>query len=533
MAYSLVIMDDGITNALQAAIGRPTIAEYDYYYDFPDTDDRIPDTHGDSIYLSALSVSSAYDVIDLKVASAALGDYIPAYTEQALDDIVLNADSDNIVAVNMSFGGSSYPSAYADEISLLASRGIITVAAAGNGGTHSARESPIYPALLPDVIAVGSHDGRGKPSGFSQNGPGVDILADGEDMPAPDLDGTSFAAPRVAATVPHVQTIVEGLTGARLSVGQMIDALQLGGAGLLSKPDPADGTTRYFLHDHEGSLGYAWSSYGGNATTALEYVASHADLGNAFGANANAGRLHFVDFGAVEERAITFDGLEYVASHADLVAAFGATAHAGASHYIASGRHEGRAVAFDGLEYVASHGDLIAAFGADRDKGSTHYIHNGRQEARGTTFDATEYIASYGDLIAAFGVDEDAGSVHYITGGRAEGRAASFDGLQYVASHGDLIQAFGANGEIGGAHYIAFGYGEGRAADTFDAARYLANHADLRAAFGTDQEAATRHYISHGFAEGRADEPAASAAALAFADAAADDQVASSADFLL
>jgi Subtilase family len=447
----MVIMDEGITNLLQKQLGKFTVTEWDYYRIGSETDNGNHSTHGNVVFQSALSMSRAYDVIDLKVggSSGALSSLV----ELALDDVASNGSSYNIASINMSFGGSSYPLAYADEISLLASRGILTVAAASNSGNHSTLESASYPALLSNVIAVGSHDGRGKPSGFSQNGPGVDILADGEDMPAPGLDGTSFAAPRVAATVTHVQAIVEGLTGTRLSVGQMIDALQLGGAGPLSKPDPADGTTRYFLHDHEGSLGYAWSSYGGYATTALEYVASHADLGSAFGANANAGRLHFVDFGAVEERAVTFDGLEYVASHADLVAAFGADAHAGASHYIASGRHEGRAV--------------------------------------------------------------------------------TFDGLQYVASHGDLIQAFGANGEIGGAHYIGFGYGEGRAADTFDAARYLANHADLQVAFGTDQEAATRHYISHGFAEGRADEPAASAAALAFADAAADDQVGSSADFLL
>jgi hypothetical protein len=171
MTYSLVIVDDGITNALQAAIGRPTIAEYDYYFDFPDTDDGMPDTHGNKVYLSALSVSSAYEIVDLKVASAALGDYIPAHTERALDDVILNADGDNIAAVNMSFGGSSYPSAYADEINLLTSRRIITVAAVGNDGTRSARESPSYPALLPDVIAVGSHDGRGNPSASARTAP--------------------------------------------------------------------------------------------------------------------------------------------------------------------------------------------------------------------------------------------------------------------------------------------------------------------------------------------------------------------------
>ena len=52
---------------------------------------------------------------------------------------------------------------------------------------------------------------------------------------------TLGATPRVAATVTHAQAIVHGLTGGLLNVDQMVDVLQLGGAGPKSKPDPADG----------------------------------------------------------------------------------------------------------------------------------------------------------------------------------------------------------------------------------------------------------------------------------------------------
>ena len=527
MTWSLAVMDDGITNALQTRIGKVTVVEYDYYYQFPDTDDGIPNTHGDKVTLSALSVSAVYDLIDLKIESAITHDISESAIEIALRD-VLSDEEFSIAAINMSFGGPSYPFAFADEISQLANRGILTVAAAGNDGSHTSREFPAYPALLSDVIAVGSHDGFGNPSDFSQNGPGVDILADGEDMPSLGLDGTSFAAPRVAATVTHVQAIVDGLTGTRLSVGQMIDALQIGGAGPRSSPDPADGVTRYFLHDHAGSLDYAWYKYGGTPTTALEYVASHADLIGAFGVNTDLGRLHFEHNGSVEERAISFDGLEYIASYRDLSAAFHTNAYAGASHYIRAGHHEGRAVTFDGLEYIASYGDLIGAFGANQDAGSTHYIGSGYGEGRRAMFDGLEYIASYGDLIGVFGPNQDAGSSHFIRSGFVEGRITTFDGLQYIASHGDLIVAFGANSEVGSIHYIGLGYGEGRPADTFGAAQYLANYADLRAAFGTDQDAATRHFVTHGFYEGRTDEPAGAAG---FVEAL--DPAAGSADFLL
>ena len=46
MTWSLAMVDDGITNALQRRVGKPTAVEYDYYYGFVDTDDGVADTHG-------------------------------------------------------------------------------------------------------------------------------------------------------------------------------------------------------------------------------------------------------------------------------------------------------------------------------------------------------------------------------------------------------------------------------------------------------------------------------------------------------
>ncbi len=512
MTWSLIIIDDGITDDAQARAGKQTAIEYDYYFDFPDTDDGISDTHGDRVFLSALGVSRAYDVIDLKVASAEFGDYLPEYTELALLD-VLDTPEVPVGAINLSFGGPTYPFQYADEIAQLAALGIICVVSAGNDGARSTIESPLFPAALPDVICVGSHDGAGRPSDFSQNGPAVDILADGEDVPRAGSDGTSFAAPRVAATVTHVQAIVDGLTGNVLDVAQVIDVLQQGGAGPRSRPDPADGHTRYFLHDHDGSLDYAWSRYGGSTTVALEYVASHQDLINALGADARSGQLHFERMGSIEQRAITFDSIAYIASYTDLVSAFGVDGQAGAAHFITAGLREGRSVTFNGLDYIASYGDLIGAFGTDEDAAALHFVASGAREGRSTTFDGLEYIASYGDLIATFGPNEHDGATHFIANGYREGRSVAFDGLDYIASYGDLISAFGAETDAGSRHFITNGFTEGRRPDLFDAEQYLANYRDLRVAFGSDEEAATRHFITNGFAEGRTDDPGAAAAA--------------------
>lgn len=241
--------------------------------------------------------------------------------------------------------------------------------------------------------------------------------------------------------------------------------------------------------------------------TPLAYIASHADLMSAYGANPMAGFDHYLFRGApFEGRQITFSGLEYIASYGDLMNAFGANGEAGAAHFINAGRFEGRKASFDGLEYIASYADLMNVFGVNQDSGAAHFIARGRFEGRKASFDGLEYIASYGDLMNAFGTNSDAGVTHFVTKGRFEARKASFDGLEYIASYGDLIRQYGTDSDAGVEHYIRHGRFEHRS-ESFDATRYLANYADLRAAFGSDAEAATRHFILHGHTEGRTDDP--------------------------
>jgi subtilisin family serine protease len=113
-------------------------------------------------------------------------------------------------------------------INVLAERGVISVAAAGNNGTSFALETPLLPAAYPQVISVGSHDGNGNPSSFSQNSAtGVHILADGENFPLNGNYGTSYATPQVAATVTVMQAVSQTLLGRRLVFDEVVDVLPL------------------------------------------------------------------------------------------------------------------------------------------------------------------------------------------------------------------------------------------------------------------------------------------------------------------
>ena len=118
-----------------------------------------------------------------------------------------------------------------------------------------------------------------------------------------------------------------------------------------------------------------------------------------------------------------FDALGYIASYHDLAQYLGADAGAGKVHYLYHGYDEGRQVNFDGLDYIASYGDLIIALGANRDAGSIHFITNGLNEGRSSgDFDAEQYLDNYSDLQAAFGSDLTAATSHFITNGFFEGR---------------------------------------------------------------------------------------------------------------
>jgi subtilisin family serine protease len=104
--------------------------------------------------------------------------------------------------VNMSFAG---PKDMLVErgVAAIAGKGIVLVAASGNGGPKS---PPLYPAANPNVIAVSATDAQDRLFAASTRGPQIAIAAPGENifLPAPDAkyqmnSGTSFSCAYVSA----------------------------------------------------------------------------------------------------------------------------------------------------------------------------------------------------------------------------------------------------------------------------------------------------------------------------------------------
>ena len=50
MTWSLAIMDEGITNAIQSKLGKHAVYEFDFFYGDGETDNGIANTHANTVF---------------------------------------------------------------------------------------------------------------------------------------------------------------------------------------------------------------------------------------------------------------------------------------------------------------------------------------------------------------------------------------------------------------------------------------------------------------------------------------------------
>ena len=121
--------------------------------------------------------------------------------------------------VNMSFAGPADPEMHR-MLAAARDKGMVLIAAAGNGGPKSA---PLYPAADADVVAVTATDDRDGVFAMANRGgyiavaaPGVDILALAPDESLQITTGTSVAAAHVSAVAALLLECKPALTPADL-----------------------------------------------------------------------------------------------------------------------------------------------------------------------------------------------------------------------------------------------------------------------------------------------------------------------------
>jgi subtilase family serine protease len=186
-------------------------------YDFVNDDADPTDDYGHGTHVAGIASASsnnaqgatgicwACKIMPVKVLDASGG----GYYSWIAGGIVFSADSGAKV-INMSLGGLFGSQTLQDAIEYAYSKGVVIVAAMGNGGDLT----PSYPAVYPEVIAVGATDYNDLRAQFSTFGGHIDVVAPGVDIlstvpPAGDsccsdpsgymlLSGTSMATPHVA-----------------------------------------------------------------------------------------------------------------------------------------------------------------------------------------------------------------------------------------------------------------------------------------------------------------------------------------------
>jgi hypothetical protein len=157
-------------------------------------------------------------------------------------DQIQTAIQRGAAVINMSYGspGLCFPEYVALQFAV--ARGIVPVAAAGN---EFADGNPLeFPASLPHVLTVAAVDQNRQSSYFSNTSAAIDLSAPGEQiMTAVPValdadgdgylvqDGTSFAAPMVAAAVAWVRAARPDLTADQVNQAVRLSAADLGRAG--------------------------------------------------------------------------------------------------------------------------------------------------------------------------------------------------------------------------------------------------------------------------------------------------------------
>lgn len=113
-------------------------------------------------------------------------------------------NGEKVRVINMSLGGPFAPTTLHDAIINAVNSGIVVVCAAGNEGDSSADTTEIsYPGYYPEVICVGSFNGWGGVSDFSNSNDQVDLIAPGSNILSTSNDGGYITASGTSMATPH------------------------------------------------------------------------------------------------------------------------------------------------------------------------------------------------------------------------------------------------------------------------------------------------------------------------------------------
>lgn len=230
---TVAVIDTGFALNHEDLVGRWADGGYDFYNNDADPSAGTTNLNGSGVSHGTLTAGLVGATGDNGVGVASVNWKTKILPLQALSDsgsgwtddvtaAVNYAVTQGVDVINMSMGTSGSDPILEQAIDNAVDAGVTVVAAAGNCGSSSYayqgcsyQGEVLYPAVLPNVIAVGATDSSNNRSDFSSYGSPVDVMAPGQgsikstmwtknnqtSAYSSSLAGTSFASPIVAGVV--------------------------------------------------------------------------------------------------------------------------------------------------------------------------------------------------------------------------------------------------------------------------------------------------------------------------------------------
>jgi subtilisin family serine protease len=279
--YSVAVLDTGI-NYNHAALGGGWGNRVKAGYDFHNNDADPMDDNGHGTHVAGIigssnatynGVAPNVDLIALKVLGANGSGSFGA-VEQALQWVIANRATHNIVAINLSLGSGNYNSNpftfLDDEFTALKNAGVFVATAAGNSFySYGSAPGLGYPAVSPLTVSVGAvwtgnvggagwgdgaqdyTTGMDRVTSFSQRNANLGIMAPGARLTSAGvggnfvtMSGTSMAAPVVAGAAAVLRQAIDA-TGQPALANQdaILNLMRTTGATVLDGDDENDNVT--------------------------------------------------------------------------------------------------------------------------------------------------------------------------------------------------------------------------------------------------------------------------------------------------
>lgn len=186
-------------------------------WDFVNEDNVPQDDHSHGSHVAGIAAAQTNNI--LGVAGVSWGARLMALkalnslgegTWADVAEAILYAADNGARVINMSFGDDDSSETIELAVDYAVNQGCLLVAAAGNGGS-----SVLYPAALPDVVAVSATNNLDLPWSYSNRGAEVDIAAPGVEIFSTSAFGSYTKLSGTSMSTPHVSGVASLIWSAR------------------------------------------------------------------------------------------------------------------------------------------------------------------------------------------------------------------------------------------------------------------------------------------------------------------------------